>query len=79
MFTLDAQSGLDVSLVSGFNNWIPQAMTQGRDTLWRLTVQLAPGTYEYRYLVDSVCREDPNNPRKVRNDFGGFDSICDVL
>jgi 1,4-alpha-glucan branching enzyme len=65
MFTLDAPSGLDVSVVGSFNDWEPQAMTQG--------------TYEYRFLVDADWREDPNNPRKTPNKCGGYDSICDVL
>jgi hypothetical protein len=79
MFTLDAPSGLDVSVAGSFNDWKPQAMTKGPDGLWRITVQLAQGTYEYRFLVDADWREDPNNPRKTQNDFGGYDSICDVL
>jgi 1,4-alpha-glucan branching enzyme len=79
MFTLNALSGLDVSVAGSFNNWTPQAMTKGPYNLWRLTVQLAPGTYEYRFLVDTDWREDPNNPRKARNDDGGFNSICEVI
>jgi 1,4-alpha-glucan branching enzyme len=79
MFTLDAPSGLDVSVVGSFNDWEPQAMTKGPDGLWRITVQVTQGTYEYRFLVDADWREDPNNPRKTPNKCGGYDSICDVL
>jgi len=79
MFTLDAPSGLDVSVAGSFNDWKPQAMTKGPGGLWRITVQLAHGTYEYRFLVDADYREDPNNPRKTQNEFGGYNSICNVL
>lgn len=79
MFTLDAPSAVEVSVAGSFNNWTPQAMTKGPYNLWRLTVQLAPGTHEYRFLVDSAWREDPNNPRKIRNEDGGFNSICEVI
>ncbi len=79
MFTLDAPSGVDVSVAGSFNDWKPQAMTKGSDGLWRITVQLAQGTYEYRFLVDTDWREDPINPRKTQNTFGGYNSICDVL
>ena len=79
MFTLDAPSGLDVSLAGSFNDWEPQAMTKGPDGLWRITVQLVQGTYEYRFLVDAAWREDPNNPRKTQNKLGGYNSICGVL
>ena len=79
MFTLDAPSGLGVSVAGSFNDWTPQAMAKGPDGLWRITVQLAQGTYEYRFLVDADWREDPNNPRKTQNVFGGYNSVCDVL
>jgi hypothetical protein len=78
-FVLDAPSGQAVSIAGSFNNWEPQAMTQGRDGLWRITLQLASGTHQYKFLVDTEWREDPNNPRKIPNEHGGFNSICDVL
>ena len=79
MFTLDAPSGLDVSVAGSFNDWKPQAMTKGPGGLWRITVQLTPGTHEYRFLVDADWHEDPNNPRKIQNQLGGHNSVCDVL
>jgi len=78
-FVLDAPSGKNVSIAGSFNNWEPQAMTKGRDGLWRLTLQLVPGTHEYKFLVDTQWREDPNNPRKTLNEHGDFNSLCDVL
>lgn len=79
MFTLDAPAGLQASVAGSFNDWKPQTMLKGADGLWRITVQLASGTYEYRFFVDGVWREDPSNPRKTQNDLGGYNSICDVL
>jgi hypothetical protein len=78
-FTLAAPAGWDVAIAGSFNNWEPQAMTRKQEGSWQVTLQLAPGNYHYRFLVDTVWREDPNNPRKVANASGGFDSICDVL
>lgn len=78
-FVLDVATAADVAVAGTFNNWLPQPMAQGRDGLWRVTVPLTPGTHQYKFLVDSEWREDPNNPRKVLNEFGGFNSICEVL
>jgi hypothetical protein len=39
---------------------------------------LAPGTYQYRYIVDGVWQEDPSNPEQVSNFSGGFNSILHV-
>jgi len=78
-FTLDAPSGWSVSIGGTFNNWEPQAMAKGPDARWRIIMRLAPGTYEYKFLVDTEWRDDPNNPRKTPNAQGGFNSVCDVM
>jgi hypothetical protein len=41
-------------------------------------VNLGPGTYRYKFLVDTEWREDPANPRKEVNEYGGYNSIIDV-
>ena len=79
MFSLEAPGGTDVAIAGSFNDWTQVAMTKGQDGLWRITIQLARGTYEYRFQVDTVWRQDPSNPRGRTNDVGGYDSICDVL
>ena len=78
-FVLDAPSGKGVAIAGSFSNWEPHLMTKGRDGLWRTTLQLAHGTYQYRFLVDSQWQEDQNNPRKRRDELGVFNSVCDVL
>jgi 1,4-alpha-glucan branching enzyme len=79
-FTLAAPDGRNVSIAGTFNNWEPQAMTKGPDGRWRITLRLAPGTYEYKFLVDTEWRDDPNNPpRRTANEQGAFNSICQVL
>jgi 1,4-alpha-glucan branching enzyme len=78
-FILDAPTGRDVAVAGSFNNWQPQDMTKGPDGLWRISVQLTPGTYQYKFLVDTQWQEDPSNPRKTPNEHGGFNSTCDVL
>ena len=41
-------------------------------------LMLAPGTYQYRYIVDGVWQEDPSNPEQLQNFSGGFNSILHV-
>lgn len=77
--TLDAPSADEVSIAGSFNDWTPQAMAKGMDGLWRITVQLVQGTYQYRFLVDGEWREDPKNPRKTLSESGEYNSVCDVL
>ncbi len=77
-FVLDAPTGWDVALAGSFNNWEPRAMVKEADGLWRITVHLERGTYQYRFLVDTEWREDPANLQRVPNDFGGYNSVIDV-
>ncbi len=79
MFSLTLPDGKSAAIAGAFNNWEPQAMVHGLDGIWRITVQLAHGTYEYRFLADGEWMQDPNNPRRQLNDMGGYDSVCNVL
>jgi 1,4-alpha-glucan branching enzyme len=77
-FVLDAPYGRDVALAGTFNGWTPQPMVREADGLWRLTLDLAPGLYRYKFLIDSEWHEDPANERKEPNEFGGYNSVIDV-
>ncbi len=78
-FSLSAPAGLDVSITGTFNNWEPQALTKGPDGLWQIALKLSPGRYQYRFVVDTVSWQDPNNPRKIANEHGSFNSVCEVM
>jgi len=41
-------------------------------------LHLAPGTYQYRYVVDGEWRADPANPRFVPGPVGGRNSLLVV-
>lgn len=77
-FVLDAPTGWDVALAGSFNNWEPRAMVKEQDGLWRITVHLAPGVYQYRFLVDTEWREDPVNERRTVNEYGSHNSVIEV-
>lgn len=77
-FVLDVPNGWDVALAGNFNNWEPRAMVKEPDGLWRVTVHLMAGTYQYKFLVDTEWRDDPKNQRRTPNEYGGFNSIIDV-
>jgi hypothetical protein len=46
--------------------------------VWRKFVQLAPGSYQYKYVIDGEWREDPNNSLSVRDSLGGHSSVVVV-
>jgi thiol-disulfide isomerase/thioredoxin len=71
-FTYEDPSAGTVNIAGNFNNWNMTAnvMTQDEDGLWRAVVDLEPGEYEYKFVVNgSVWVADPENPWIV-GDYG---------
>src|SRR6478735_80354 len=61
-FAFQAPAIRQVSLAGDFNNWDTNAapMQKGSDGIWRLSLPLGPGRYEYRFYADGVWRDDPS-------------------
>jgi 1,4-alpha-glucan branching enzyme len=79
-FALVAQGAQKVYLVGDFNEWDEKSLPLKKDPdgTWKRTTLLAPGQYEYKFLVDGDWREDPFNPNRRRNRFGTFNCILEV-
>lgn len=77
---LEAPSAKQVYVAGEFNDWAADAdeLTKGDDGIWRITLKLAPGKYEYKFVVDGTWTEDPGNPDKVADPFGGNNSLLTV-
>jgi 1,4-alpha-glucan branching enzyme len=77
---LDAPYANQVFVAGQFNDWAAEAdeMTKGDDGIWRITLNLAPGQYEYKFVVDGTWTEDPDNPDTVADPFGGNNSLLTV-
>jgi chromosome partitioning protein len=81
MFSLEAPAAAEVVVTGEFTNWSRQGVRlqrDSRDGLWRATVDIDPGEYEYRFIVDGVWIRDPNNRDYVRNEFGQENSLLVV-
>lgn len=64
-----------VQLVGDINAWNPQnTPMQFVDNKWVTTLYLNPGTYGYQVVVDGKWILDPNNPEKMENGMGGWNS-----
>jgi hypothetical protein len=71
-FTYYDPSAYSVSVAGSFNNWDARAneMQKDEEGTWRAVVQLGPGTYEYKFVVNGAdWMADPDNP-KVVGDYG---------
>ncbi len=74
----------DVRIAGDFNGWVPDKDVTSRvhseagERVWTKVLTLAPGTYQYRYVVDGEWREDPENPRGIPGRVGGRISLLVV-
>jgi len=74
----------DVRIAGDFNGWVPDKgvrsliESEGQTRVWTKILRLAPGTYQYRYVVDGEWREDPENPEIISSTVGGRNSVLVV-
>ena len=86
-FACDTNSAKAVFLAGSFNNWSPTAspMTKDKNGHWTASLPLAPGRYEYKFVVDGEwCCEPGCAAKNVRcqhcivNEFGTMNRVVDV-
>lgn len=92
VFRFNAPSAQIVQLAGNWpeNDWLRgQAQTgsfnigemkdDDQDGIWERVEPLPPGRYQYKFVVDKVnWKEDPNNPNRIDDGYGGFNSLLDV-
>ncbi len=67
-----------VQIAGDFNNWQPEQHTMekvGDSGVWQTQMELNPGRYRYRLVVDGQWQPDPYNELTESNPFGGFNSV----
>jgi hypothetical protein len=65
-----------VAIYGSFNNWIQTKNYCAREgDGWVCRIDLAPGKYTYRFLVDGVGLIDPTNPATEDGGQGNVDSV----
>lgn len=79
-FKLKGYTGAKKIILSGtFNRWDETGFKMKKTyDGWEVTLQLRPDIYQYKFIVDGNWIEDPQNPSKVKNKHGGFNSVIDV-
>ena len=76
-FTLPGHTDAEaVAIYGSFNNWIQTKNYCGRQADgWICRIDLAPGKYTYRFLVDGVGLNDPANSATEDDGNGQVDSV----
>ncbi len=65
-----------VYLSGTFNNWSTSRLPMQKTTSgWEVKIKLAPGKYQYKYIVDGRWIHDPNNQLKENDGQSGYNSV----
>jgi hypothetical protein len=80
IFALLEPNAKQVSLCGDFNGWASDAapMKRAGNGLWEMTVALAPGRHQYKFIVDGQWMPDPLARENVWNQHGTLNSVVEV-
>lgn len=81
-FSVRAEVGSKVFLAGTFNDWNPTAKAMAdkkNEGVFTVTVNLAPGSYQYKFVIDGTWCADPECPDWVQNEHGTLNSVKTVV
>lgn len=80
-FSVEAPTAHRVMLAGTFNNWDYTGTPLKRiskEGIWSKDLNLNPGRYEYKFVVDGSWVNDPRNRNTTRNPYGTENSMVEV-
>ena len=80
-FTLAADVGSEVYVAGDFNNWDPagkKLADKKNNGIYSAVVTLAPGEYEYKFVINGTWCVDPNCKEWRQNSLGTLNSVLRV-
>jgi hypothetical protein len=74
---------VQIYLAGNFNEWDKESAKykmkdDDGDGVWSITVKLAPGTYQYKYVIDGKWTKDPYSPGDAPDGYGALNSQFEV-
>jgi 1,4-alpha-glucan branching enzyme len=77
--SIRADSGArNVVVVGSFSDWKPVRMRKQKDGSFVANVEVAPGSYEYKFIIDGNWLVDPDNSAWALNPYGTLNSVMVV-
>jgi 1,4-alpha-glucan branching enzyme len=82
-FSFSAPHAEGISIAGDFNDWNSTSHPMKREKrdkegVWKASLNLAPGTYQYRFFVDGEWQTHPTCTDCVENPFGTLNSLKKV-
>ncbi|MBU1726525.1 MAG: glycogen-binding domain-containing protein [Candidatus Omnitrophica bacterium] len=77
---INAPKAKRVSVAGSFNNWDDKSFSAKKNTKgeWAVKLNLKPGKYEYKFVVDGSWVTDPKSKCQIFNSMGTQNSILEV-
>jgi len=69
-----------VSIAGSFNDWsVSENPMKLNGNQWTATLKMAPGTYQYQFVIDKEHWVlDPNNSSSIENGYGTLNSLLEI-
>jgi 1,4-alpha-glucan branching enzyme len=80
-FAIESEPGKIVSVAGAFNNWDTEKKIlkdKEKNGIYKCTMLIEPGTYEYKFFIDGTWYIDPINPNFSPNNIGTLNSVLIV-
>jgi 1,4-alpha-glucan branching enzyme len=78
-FALEAPDADRVVVTGSFCDWNEgRPLKKDKKGIWKASLLLSPGRYEYRFLVDGQWVADPAPRERVPNPYGGENEVIVV-
>jgi 1,4-alpha-glucan branching enzyme len=76
-FSLLAPQAKSAFIAGDFNQWdlSSHPLKQDKKGVWKISLALGPGRYEYRFFVDGEWQNDPGCSSFVENPFGAMNCV----
>lgn len=81
LFVQPGEGRTKVGIAGDFNNWNPASTPMNKHQelgVWQACIDIPPGRYRYRLVVDGQWVKDPHNPTTETNPFGELNSVLEV-
>ncbi len=82
LFVQPTDLGQTISVAGDFNNWDPHGTPLRRDErlgVLQARVDIRPGRYRYRLVIDGRWTPDPHNQAVEDNGMGGVNNVLEVV
>lgn len=81
VFEIAAEPGSSVFVAGTFNKWdatVNPLLDKRNEGVYRTTLQLAPGYYEYKFVINDIWSIDPECRNWTSNAQGSLNSVIVV-